>query len=197
MLAGVRGPLSELIASDLTKVRSNVRALVELINDFLEIARLDSPAGIVSREPMDLVPVLEAALDDLKPLIDAAGHDVRVSLPQEPTMVLGDAARLGQVLANLLTNAVKFTPKGGKLRASILAGPSHVEARVDDNGPGIDPALIPQLMVRYVRGVAASAPGTGLGLMIARRILEAHGTELCVDTEVDRGTSFWFRLPRL
>jgi signal transduction histidine kinase len=197
MLRGARGPLSGEIASDLNKVRSNVQALVELINDFLEIARLDSPAGIVRREPMDLAPVLDAALDDLKPLIDAAGHDVRMSLPQEPAIVLGDAARLGQVLANLLSNAVKYTPKGGKLRASILAGPSHVEARVDDNGPGIDPDLVPRLMERYVRGVAANSPGTGLGLMIARRILEAHGTELCVDTELGRGTSFWFRLPRL
>jgi signal transduction histidine kinase len=197
MLRGVRGALSDEVASDLNKVRSNVRSLVELINDFLEIARLDSPAGIVTREPIDLVPVMEAALDDLQPLVEAAGHDVRVSLPQEPAIVLGDAARLGQVLANLLSNAVKFTPKGGKLRASILAGPSHVEARVDDNGPGIDPELVPRLTERYVRGVAVNGSGTGLGLMIARRILEAHDTELCVDTEIDRGTSFWFRLPRL
>ncbi len=198
LLAGKRGTLSEDVAADLKKMRSNVRALVELINDFLEIARLDSSASLVEREPVDLVPILEAVLDDVSPLVEAEGHDLRVSLPNEPALVLGDAARLGQVLTNLVTNAVKYTPTGGKLRASILTGPSHVEARIDDNGPGIDPALLPTLTERYVRGASrASSSGTGLGLMIAQQLLEAHGTTLGVDSEVGRGSSFWFRLPRL
>ena len=196
LLAGRRGELGELVASDLNRIRTNVRSLVDLINDFLEIARLDSPAGIVELKPMDLVQVLEGVLDEVKPLIEAEQHDLRVSLPNEPAMVLGDATRLGQVLTNLVTNAVKFTPRGGKLRVSILAGPKDVEARIDDNGPGIDPTILPKLMERYVRG-AARAPGTGLGLMIARQILEAHGSNLDVDTELARGSSFGFRLARL
>jgi two-component system phosphate regulon sensor histidine kinase PhoR len=196
LLSGRRGALAEEVAADLNKIRNNVRSLVALINDFLEIARLDSPAGIVERAPVDLVVVLEAVLEDVSPLVEAEAHDLRASLPNEPAMVLGDATRLGQVLANLVTNAVKYTPKGGKLRASILTGPTHVEARIDDNGPGIDPKLLPTLTDRYTRGAARSS-GTGLGLMIARQILEAHGTTLGVDTEVGRGSSFWFRLPRL
>ncbi|HEX3594524.1 MAG TPA: ATP-binding protein, partial [Polyangiaceae bacterium] len=148
------------------------------------------------RERVDLVSVLEAVLEDVKPLVEAEGHDMRLSLPNEPALVLGDASRLGQVLTNLVTNAVKYTPAGGKLRASILAGPSHVEARIDDNGPGIDPKLLPNLTDRYVRG-AARTTGSGLGLMIARQILEAHGATLSVDSELGRGSSFWFRLQRL
>jgi signal transduction histidine kinase len=199
LLAGLRGPLSEAVATDMQKIRKNVKALVSLIDDFLEIARLDSPAGIMEPRPVDLVPVLEAVLDDVGPLVGAEEHDLRVSLPNEPAVVSGDPVRLAQVLTNLVTNAVKYTPRGGKLRASILASPGHIEARIDDNGPGIDPALLPTLTDRYVRGVAGAmgTPGTGLGLMIAKQILEAHGTELCVDTELGRGSSFWFRLPRI
>jgi two-component system phosphate regulon sensor histidine kinase PhoR len=199
LLAGLRGPLSEEVATDLQKIRKNVKSLVSLIDDFLEIARLDSPAGIMEPRPVDLVPILEAVLDDVEPLAGAEEHDLRVSIPNEPALVSGDPVRLAQVLTNLVTNAIKYTPRGGKLRASILAGPSHIEARIDDNGPGIDPALVPTLTDRYVRGSggAAGAPGTGLGLMIAKQILEAHGTELCVDTELGRGSSFWFRLPRI
>jgi two-component system phosphate regulon sensor histidine kinase PhoR len=199
LLDGRRGPLSDEVSADLQKMRKNVGALVDLINDFLDLARLDSSAGGVERRPVDLALLLEGVIDGLNPLVEAAEHDLRVFLPGEPVNVLGDAPRLAQVLANLVTNAVKYTPRGGKLRASILAGPTHVEARIDDNGPGIDAALVPTLTQRYVRGGAGtvSTPSTGLGLMIVHQILEAHGAELGVDTELGRGSSFWFRLPRI
>lgn len=194
MLRGVRGKFDEAGSEELRGIRKNVHTLVDLINDFLDLARLESPMTRVDRQPLDLAGVLGALLDELKPLIDAEGHTLAVSIPTGPAMVLGDGVRLRQVLMNLVTNAVKFTPRGGRLSASVSLHDGGVEVRIADSGPGIDAAQMPSLSQRYFRAKGEKAPGTGLGLMIVREILEAHDSELHIASVVGEGSTFWFRL---
>ena len=109
---------------------------------------------------------------------------------------MGDRNRLGQVLSNLMGNAIKYTPPGGKIVVTSTENAGVVETSISDTGPGIPDEAVASLFERFTR-VAATARtrGTGLGLMIVREIVEAHGGEVGVTTEIGKGSTFWFRLP--
>ncbi len=197
LVAGGRGALNDAVITDLLKIKKHVGSLVEWITDFLELARLESPAYHIEKKPVDLVALVEDVLDDLQPIIDAANHSLVSSNDGSLATVLGDRVRLAQVITNLVTNAVKFTPSDGKIRLTIHTIDDQVEVCVEDTGPGIDPAFLPTLTHPYMRASGGKESGTGLGLMIVRQILEAHGTLIHVQTELGQGARFWFRLPRL
>jgi signal transduction histidine kinase len=112
--------------------------------------------------------------------------------------VVGDRRRLGQVVNNLVSNAIKFTPRGGRVEAQVqLTDGGWVETRIRDTGLGISADALPSLFDRYTRAPEAHAtPGTGLGLMIVREIVEAHGGSVGVHSEAGAGSTFWFRLPQ-
>jgi two-component system phosphate regulon sensor histidine kinase PhoR len=194
ILRGKRGPINDVVQNDLKMVQKNAHTLVALINDFLELASLENPTYTVVQEPIDLSPLVTAVLEDLRPLVDAQAHALDVSLPKQPALVLGDRARLHQVLSNLIGNAVKFTPANGRLWVSVVHVDGAVDVRVMDNGPGIDAELIPVLSQRYMRAKGQTVSGTGLGLMIVREILEAHGSALHIESAPGKGSTFWFRL---
>lgn len=194
LLSGSCGELDDRAVSSIRKICKNVESSVTLINDFLEFARLESPSYTMNRETLDLASVLRGVVDDLMPLVEAANHRLTVSAPDR-ALVVGDRARLAQVLMNLLGNAVKYTPPGGAISATLRCDEGVVEVAVKDNGPGIDASLVPTLTDRYVRGKSAAAKhGTGLGLMIVRQILEAHGSELSIKSKPAAGSTFSFRL---
>jgi signal transduction histidine kinase len=195
ILRGARGPINDVVQNDIKMVQKNAHTLVALINDFLDLARLENPTYTVEQEPLDLAPLVTAVIDDLRPLVDAQGHALDISLPEAPALVLGDRARLHQVLSNLVGNAVKFTPANGRLWVSVVPVDGAIDVRVMDNGPGIDPDLIPVLSQRYMRARRQTVSGTGLGLMIVREILQAHGSTLHIDSVPGKGSTFWFRLP--
>jgi len=133
----------------------------------------------------------------LRPLIEAAHLRVNTVKPERAARVLGDARRLSQVVSNLLGNAIKFTPRAGSITASIELEPKFVATTVEDSGPGIAAEEIPGIFERFARATGTGAvAGTGLGLMIARQIVEAHGGSIGVESAVGRGSRFWFRLPK-
>jgi two-component system phosphate regulon sensor histidine kinase PhoR len=122
---------------------------------------------------------------------------LRVEKPDRPALVSGDQRRLLQVVANLLGNAIKFTPPQGSIVVGVGIGEAFVETSFQDSGPGIEPSLLPTLFDRFTRGSdAGGIPGSGLGLMIAREIVEAHGGTIGVKSQPGAGSVFWFRLPR-
>ncbi len=195
---GKHGILPAGLLLDMRKIESNVRSMIAMINDFLDLARLEGSGYKLDREPLDLAELLRSAVEDLRPLLDASRLSARSELPIEAISIVGDPRRLGQVLSNLLGNAIKFTPAGGRItvRAELLA--EDVEVSVEDTGRGIAPEVLPTLFQRYARALDTQheVSGTGLGLMIVREIVEAHGGTVGVESHPGEGSRFWFRLPR-
>ena len=198
LLAGKRGPLSVEATDDLRRFSGNIRSMVEMINGFLDLARLEDPNTRIDATSLDLAAIIETTVDELRPLAEAGKLSLEWSPPQTEMRVLGDKVRLGQVLANLIGNALKYTPAGGKVTISAQIEGNVVETRISDTGPGIPTEAVSRLFDRFTR-VAATARtmGTGLGLMIVREIVEAHGGQVGVSSEPGKGSTFWFRLPRM
>jgi signal transduction histidine kinase len=201
LLRGHRGVLAAEVVGDLRKMDGHMRRLVALINDFLDFARMEEAAHRMERARVDLADVIAQIVDDFKPLVENTGQTIRVDIDIERhgLVTLGDRRRLQQVVANLAANAIKFAPPQGTIVIGAkIVGPS-CEISVADDGPGIPAEVVPQLFQRYVRGPSqqgAESGGTGLGLLIVREIVEAHGGSVGVDSQPGRGSRFWFRLPR-
>ncbi len=188
---------AELIA-DIRKIENNVRSMVALINDFLDLARLEGGGYKLEREDVDAGALLASTVEDIRPLIEASRLTVEVELPSSPLLLAGERHRLVQVLTNLLSNAIKFTPPGGHITASARRNVDEIEIRVTDTGRGIPAQAIPTLFERYTRAAEkTSTGGTGLGLMIVREIVEAHGGTVEVTSQVGSGTTFTAKLPAL
>jgi two-component system phosphate regulon sensor histidine kinase PhoR len=197
LLQGMRGPLSADLLDELHKIDRSTRSLVKMVNDFLEIARLEAAPERFDRSEVDLGRLVDDAVEELRPLIDAARLRVDTVKPASAATVVGDPRRLAQVVSNLLGNAIKFTPPAGSITASIEVDPRFVATVVQDSGPGIAAEEIPGIFERFSRGTGTTGiAGSGLGLMIARQIVEAHGGSIGVESAVGRGSRFWFRLPR-
>ena len=148
----------------------------------------------IEREPFRLGSVLEDVVELMAPLADEAG----VSLVLEPgpdRAVLGESARVHQVLANLIGNAVKFTPSDGRVSVCMDGDDVRTRVVVTDTGVGISPEHLETIFDPHVRVGSTHTPGAGLGLAIAQRIVEAHGGDIGVESTVDSGTRFWFTLP--
>lgn len=200
MLRGRRGVLSAELIADLRKMESHMRNLVALINDFLDFARMEEAAHKMERGRVDLPGLAAEIIEDFRPLVESTGQRVRVEAPDpigQPVVALGDRGRLQQVLTNLVANAIKFTPPGGHITVRPRVVESWCEVAVEDDGPGIEPEVLPTLFQRYSRGpsVTRDAGGTGLGLLIVREIVEAHGGVAGVDSTPGHGSRFWFRVP--
>jgi two-component system OmpR family sensor kinase len=160
----------ETTGTALDKVETESARMTALVEDLLLLARLDAGRPL-EREPVDLSRLLLEAVNDAR--VTGADHQWRLSLPDAPLTVTGDAARLHQVLTNLLTNARKYTPAGSTV--TVTGTPDGFS--VHDDGPGFGPALAPRAFERFVRGDTARtrAGGAGLGLSLVEAIVAAHG----------------------
>ncbi|HTY73114.1 MAG TPA: HAMP domain-containing sensor histidine kinase [Actinomycetes bacterium] len=189
-----RAELPEDVGHALERVESESVRMTGLVEDLLLLARLD--AG----RPVDQVPVdLSALLVDAVSDAHAAGpdHHWELDLPEEPMTVPGDAARLHQVAANLLANARTHTPPGTRVRVGLLPEAGQAVLTVSDDGPGIPPALLPDVFERFARGDGSrsrAAGSTGLGLAIVAAVVEAHGGAVEVRSRPGE-TVFTVRLP--
>jgi two-component system OmpR family sensor kinase len=182
------------VAHSLRRITSQAERMTSLVEDMLLLARLDAGRPLV-RESVDLSQLVVDALSDAH----AAGPDHRwtLRLPEQAVTVIGDAARLSQVLANLLTNARVHTPPGTTVRAELLGSPTEAVVRILDDGPGIPKELLPHVFGRFARGDSSrsrAAGSTGLGLAIAHAVVVAHGGRVEVDS-VPKRTAFTVRLP--
>jgi two-component system phosphate regulon sensor histidine kinase PhoR len=195
---GHRGPVTPEVKAELERMHAGVRDLVRLITDFLDLSQIETGNFRIDRKPVDVRSVIAAAVEEYQPLADARN----LRLTQEtngPAVVEGDARRLMQVVANLLSNAIKYTQKGGQVLVRIAEDPHTVEIDVADDGPGISQEALPRLFRKYERiedSSAARAEGTGLGLVIVKEIVEAHGGTVGARSTPGSGSTFWLRLPR-
>jgi two-component system OmpR family sensor kinase len=186
--------LPDDVAHALGRVRSQTERMSELVDDLLLLARLDAGRPL-DAEPVDLTRLVVDAVGDAH----AAGpdHVWHLELPDEPLEVVGDEFRLHQVIGNLLANARSHTPAGTTVTVSLGADAGIVVLRVVDDGPGIPPALLPDVFERFARGESSRVRGagsTGLGLAIVGAVVEAHRGTVHVESRPGR-TAFEVRLP--
>ncbi len=204
-LASIRGyaeltrrseePLPEDVAHALGRVESEAIRMTGLVDDLLLLARLDSGRP-VEHAPVDLSRLVVDATSDARAV--GVDHEWNLDLPSEPVVVEGDAPRLHQVVANLLANARTHTPPGTSVTVRLGGGPAgDTLLTVIDDGPGIPPALVPEVFTRFARGDASrsrSAGSTGLGLAIVAAVVEAHGGWVKVESRPGQ-TVFMVALP--
>lgn len=175
------------------------RALVQLVDDLLDVSRIAAGKMRLSLAPTELKRVVEAACQTVTPSATARAIELDCSL-DEDVVVMGDARRLQQVVWNLLANAVKFTPRGGRIEVGLRRdGADRAVLSVRDTGIGIDPAFLPQVFAPFSQQEATSTRrfrGLGLGLSIARNLVELHGGTISVHSDgVDRGSTFEVAMP--
>jgi len=183
----------------LDAILRNARAQMRLITDLLDVSRIVAGTMRVEMQSVEPVSVIRAALETVRPLAEAKGVTLTSNVDAEAGPVTGDPARLQQVLWNLLTNAIKFTPAGGAVSVRVQAAEGQVVVTVEDTGPGIPPAFLPHVFERFRQAageVNRGKGGLGLGMAIARKVVELHeGTITAANREPGPGAVFTVRLP--
>jgi PAS domain S-box-containing protein len=179
-------------------IERNAGRQLRLVEDLLSIARIQAGEFEVHRRPLDLAELVRLGVEAMRPAAKKAGLRLELDCAG-PARVLGDADRLDQVLANLLANAIKFTPAGGRVEVRLATTPEQATLTVSDDGPGIEPQERARLFDRLFRGEDVKrlqVSGAGLGLSIARSIVEAHDGTIEVRSEPGGGATFEIALPR-
>jgi PAS domain S-box-containing protein len=183
----------------LETVDRNARAQAALIDDILDLSRITSGKMRLNVSQVEIAQVVETALETLRPAADAKGVRVQAVLDPDAGALNGDATRLQQVLWNLLSNAVKFTPRGGRVYVRLVRTESQIEIEVADTGKGIDPAMLPRVFERFVQadpGSNREHGGLGLGLAIAKHLVELHGGTIEARSDgAGQGATLTVRLP--
>lgn len=185
----------------LEETLQEIKRMTELVDALLTLARADEGIAPLHREPVDLRGIVAEVQETGELLAEQAGVTMEVATPPEPIIVSVDASRIRQLILNLLTNAVKYTPPGGSVRMQLGPANGRVALSVADTGVGIAPGDLPHIFDRFWRADSARTrtgerPGTGLGLAICKWIAEAHGGQIDVVSRPGRGTTFTVMLPR-
>jgi signal transduction histidine kinase len=170
-----------------------------LAQNLLELSKLDSGLVLLDLRPDDLRAAVESAVEQARPAARKRGVGLELELPERPVRIRHDPQRIGQVVSNLVGNAIKFTQRGGHIAVGVRPNPDGAEIEVVDTGIGIDAAELPRIFDRFYRGTRANearGSGSGLGLAIVRSIVDMHGGTVVVESRVGAGSKFVVTLPR-
>jgi signal transduction histidine kinase len=174
--------------------------LVRLIDDLLDVSRVTQGKIELRKAPVELADIVRSAVEVSQPLIDSAGHSLTVELPSEPVWVEGDLTRLAQIVGNLLNNAAKYTPEGGRIQLVVRGMEDIAEFSVSDNGIGISAdmqAKVFHLFTQVDNQLDRSRGGLGIGLALVKRLVEMHGGTIDLDSAgAGKGASFKVLIPR-
>ncbi|HKP73625.1 MAG TPA: response regulator, partial [Pyrinomonadaceae bacterium] len=188
-----------ILARALETIERNARSQSQLIDDLLDVSRIITGKLNLDFRPVELSSIVEATIDTVRPAAEAKNISVEPSLHTQHCLVSGDPARLQQVVWNLFSNAVKFTPEGGRVDVGLKCNEAHVELEVRDTGQGINPEFLPYIFDRFRQADGTTTRkhgGLGLGLAIVRHLVELHGGLIKADSDGDgRGATFTLRLP--
>ena len=178
-----------------------LRQLVQLVDDLLDVSRITTGKLVLRKERCELGAIVRIAMEAVAPLMASRRHQLDVSLPTQPIYLDADIARLSQVFVNLLNNAAKFTDPGGGISLSAVADGTRVKVTVSDNGIGISQAMLPQVFEMFTqadRSLERANAGLGVGLSLARQLVELHGGSIAGRSEgPGRGSAFTVELPVL
>ncbi|HYE85794.1 MAG TPA: MASE1 domain-containing protein, partial [Vicinamibacterales bacterium] len=203
-LIHLAGDTPEAVGKVREMMERQVGHMVRLIDDLLDVSRISSGKFNLQRQPTPLIDLINGAIEANRGAIDAAGVTLTVQLPDRPVMLAADPTRLVQVLSNLLNNAVKFTPRDGRITVSGevvrgAAGADEVRLSVADTGKGISSEMLPRVFELFSqddRGTDRQHGGLGIGLALARRIVEMHGGRIEASSAGEgRGSAFTIHMP--
>jgi signal transduction histidine kinase len=191
--SGPASPLYEMM-------ERQVNHLVRMVDDLLEVSRISRGKIELKKERVELAAVIRAATETSRPLVESRSHELVIDLPRQPLVVEADTVRLTQILANLLNNAAKYTPEGGRITLRAQQVGREAVIRVQDTGVGMPADLLPQVFDVFVQGnhdTTLSQGGLGVGLTLVRRLVELHGGNVEAHSEgPGKGSEFVVRLPQ-
>jgi signal transduction histidine kinase len=198
LLEGMAGELNAAQKASLTRVHSNAERLTRLINDLLDLARIEAGRVELHLARVAVEDVATAVLDELRPLASDKRVDLDAEVASKNVLVRADRDKLHQILLNLIHNAVKFTPPGGRVRVAIAGrDDGTVATTVRDTGHGIPAEELDRVFEKFyqVGDAEGAQKGSGLGLTITQKLIELQGGTIWVESELDKGTTFGFTLP--
>src|SRR5581483_11298770 len=176
-----------------------VTQLARLVDELLDVSRISQGKIVLKKEPLELAKVIAHSVETVRPMIDVREQRLTVEVGAGPVWVMGDFARLSQVVANLLNNASKYTPEGGRIRLAASAERGVATISVEDNGSGIEADLLPRVFELFVqgdRGLDRSQGGLGIGLTLVKRLVELHQGEVAAESAgAGKGAAFRVTLP--
>ena len=182
----------------LLTIERHANQLTNLVSDLLELSRLDSQSALPRRTSVDLVALCRRAAELLQPAIQAKGHTLTLQLPAATPPIVGNADYLERAIINLIDNAVKYTPAGGKICVAVRMEPPHAVIEVSDSGIGIPKEDLPRIFERFYRvdrSRSREMGGTGLGLSIVKHVVQVHGGSIDIASEINAGSRFRILLP--
>jgi two-component system CheB/CheR fusion protein len=180
-------------------VERQVKHLARLVDDLLDVSRINQGSIRLRKETVDLGAIVQRAVEATRPLIDSRGHDLKIQLPTDPVRLEADPTRLEQVIANLLNNAAKYTMPGGHIQVQAAQEGNEAVVRVRDNGIGVPPDVLDRVFEPFVQSegsLARSEGGLGIGLTLVRSLVEMHGGRVEAHSPgLGQGSEFVVRLP--
>lgn len=199
ILDGKAGAINDRQRNSLARVQRQSKRLAALINDLLDISRIESGRIQMKQEPISLLEIMTQRIDEIRPQADEKSIQLDLMAPERIPTILGDEARMGQVFTNLIGNAIKFTPNNGEVSVKVEADGNLLHVEVIDTGPGIPPEERQKIFDKFYQLSDISTRqqgGSGLGLSISKSIVEAHGGKLWIDDgNQGKGSNFQFVLP--
>ena len=198
MLDGLAGSLTDEQARYLNRILFNIDRLTRLSTDLLDLSKIESGKVELRLEPLSLADFLSDIVDSFRHALDEKSISLEVSSTDETVTIYADRDKLAQIFTNVLSNAIKFTPTGGKIQILTKARPDgYLDIRISDTGCGIAPEELPKVFEKFFRGEStpSGVRGAGLGLAIVKNLVELHGGTVGVDSRVGQGSSFFLTVP--
>jgi signal transduction histidine kinase len=198
-LAGVHGPINKRLRENLNMAEQEVERLSRIISDFLDVSKIEAGSLQLDRSQCSLNDLLIETCHSMKLLAAAKKIKIHTVLPDTDLLAWVDRDRIVQVLVNLIGNAIKFIPIRGHITVGLKEDQDQFTVRIEDNGPGMTPEEMARIFDRFVQAKILKGPGehgTGLGLTISRELVHLHGGRIWVESQVGRGSVFWFSIPK-
>ncbi len=196
MASGKTGEINATQAEFLDSVNRKITEMTALLNDFLDINKIEAGFVNLKCDDMDLGELIRGVVDDLTPMADSSNLRVSVGLPEQPVRVHADSLRVTQIVRNLLSNAIKYNVDGGWIRLDLSGADDWARVQVSDGGIGMNEDELSVLFQPYTRGSAQRRiKGVGLGVVIVKKLVESHGGQVDVTSQPGHGSTFTFTLP--
>ena len=195
LLEGAAGTLALKQQELLQACKEDCERLERLMRDLLDLSRIEAGKSAPQLAPVRVSDLVSASTEGLRPQVEAKGLSFVSDVPAQLPFVFADRGQIERVITNLVSNAVRHTDRGGEIRLSAVQRQGHVAISVKDTGHGIPPEYLAHIFEKFVRVPDAPSGDAGLGLAISKRIVEAHGGKIVVQSEIGRGTMFTFTLP--
>jgi NtrC-family two-component system sensor histidine kinase KinB len=195
LLEGAAGQLALKQQELLQACKEDCERLERLMRDLLDLSRIEAGKHAPQLAPVRVSDLISASAEGLRPQVEAKGLSFVSDVPADLPLALADRGQIERVITNLVSNALRHTNQGGEIRVSAVHRQGHVAISVKDTGQGIPSEYLAHIFEKFTRVPDAPSGHAGLGLAISRRIVEAHGGKIVVQSEVGRGTTFTFTLP--